>query len=152
VDTGIVDIETNQLWERVKMHRVNFDRYLGKMTGGGLEKLRAEYQAGNEGVILPLIINWIGGPNDVQTKKAEGKMASSVVFVVKGSRVAEKVLKGGLRAVGVKYNVEKFVNGGPDSFCAVCSRWGPSATTLVSVRNTWVFRTALTALTEPRTL
>jgi len=36
-----------------------------------------------------------------------------------------------------------------------CSSWSwppLSATTLVSVRNTWVFRTALTALTEPRTL
>ena len=38
VDAGIVDIETNELWERVKMHGVNFDRYLGKKTGGGLEK------------------------------------------------------------------------------------------------------------------
>jgi len=30
VDAGIVDIETNELWERVKMHGVNFDRYLGR--------------------------------------------------------------------------------------------------------------------------
>jgi len=124
VDAGIVDIETNELWERVKMHGVNFDRYLGKKTGGGLEKLRQELQAENEGVVLPLAINWIGGPKDVQKKKAEGKKASSVVFVVKGSKMAEKVLKGGLRAAGVKYDVEKFVNAGPDSFCGVCSRWG----------------------------
>jgi len=124
VDAGIVDIETNELWERVKMHGVNFDRYLGKKTGGGLEKLRQELQAENEGVVLPLAINWIGGPKDVQKKKAEGKIASSVVFAVKGSKMAEKVLKGGLRAAGVKYDVEKFVNAGPDSFCGVCSRWG----------------------------
>jgi len=124
VDAGIVDIETNELWERVKMHGVNFDRYLGKKTGGGLEKLRQELQAENEGVVLPLAINWIGGPKDVQKKKAEGKKASSVVFAVKGSKMAEKVLKGGLRAAGVKYDVEKFVNAGPDSFCGVCSRWG----------------------------
>jgi len=124
VDTGIVDIETNELWERVKMHGVNFDRYLGKKTGGGLEKLRQELQAENEGVVLPLAINWIGGPKDVQKKKVEGKKASSVVFAVKGSKMAEKVLKGGLRAAGVKYDVEKFVNAGPDSFCGVCSRWG----------------------------
>jgi len=124
VDVGIVDIETNELWERVKMHGVNFDRYLGKKTGGGLEKLRQELQAENEGVVLPLAINWIGGPKDVQKKKAEGKKASSVVFAVKGSKMAEKVLKGGLRAAGVKYDVEKFVNAGPDSFCGVCSRWG----------------------------
>jgi len=102
VDAGIVDIETNELWERVKMHGVNFDRYLGKKTGGGLEKLRQELQAENEGVVLPLAINWIGGPKDVQKKKAEGKKASSVVFAVKGSKMAEKVLKGGLRAAGVK--------------------------------------------------
>jgi len=124
VDAGIVDIETNELWERVKMHGVNFDRYLGKKTGGGLEKLRQELQAENEGVVLPLAINWIGGPKDVQKKKAEGKKASSVVFAVKGSKMAEKVLKGGLRAAGIKYDVEKFVNAGPDSFCGVCSRWG----------------------------
>jgi len=124
VDAGIVDIKTNELWERVKMHGVNFDRYLGKKTGGGLEKLRQELQAENEGVVLPLAIDWIGGPKDVQKKKAEGKKASSVVFAVKGSKMAEKVLKGGLRAAGVKYDVERFVNAGPDSFCGVCSRWG----------------------------
>jgi len=36
VDAGIVDIETNELWERVTMHGINCDRYLGKKTGGGL--------------------------------------------------------------------------------------------------------------------
>jgi len=124
VDAGIVDIETVELWEKVKMHGVNFDRYLGKKTGGGLEKLRQELQAENEGVVLPLAISWIGGPKDVQKKKAEGKKASSVVFAVKGSKMAEKVLKGGLRAAGVKFDVEKFIKAGPDSFCGVCSRWG----------------------------
>jgi len=37
VDEGIVDIETNELWEKVKLHGNNFDRYMGKKTGGGLE-------------------------------------------------------------------------------------------------------------------
>jgi len=124
VDTGIVDIETNELWERVKLHGVNFDRYLGKKTGGGMEKMRQELQAENKGVVLPLAINWIGGPKDVQKKKGEGKKASTVVFDVKGSKMAEKVLKKGLRAAGVKYDVEKFMTAGPDSFCGVCSRWG----------------------------
>jgi len=93
VDAGVVDIEMNELWERVKMHGVNFDKYLGKKTGGGLEKLRQELQVENEGVVLPLAINWIGGPKDVHKKKAEGKKASTVVFAVKGSKMAKKVLK-----------------------------------------------------------
>jgi len=91
VDAGIVDIETNELWERVKMQGVNFDRYLGKKTGGGLEKLRQELQAENEGVVLPLAINWIGGPKDVHEKKVEGKKASTVVFAVKGSTSAKNI-------------------------------------------------------------
>ena len=86
--------------------------------------MRQKLQAENEGVVLPLAINWIGGPKDVQKKKSEGKKASSVVFVVKGSKMAKKVLKGGLRAAGVQYDVEKFMNAGPDSFWGVCSRWG----------------------------
>jgi len=38
--------------------------------------------------------------------------------------MAEKVLKGGLRVAGVQYDVEKFMNARPDSFCGICSRWG----------------------------
>ena len=41
------------------MHAINFDRYLGQKTGGGLGKLRQELQAENEGVVLPLTINRI---------------------------------------------------------------------------------------------
>jgi len=124
VDSGIVDIETNELWERVKMHGVNFDRYLGKKTRGGHEKLRQELQAEKEGVVLPFAINWIGGPNDVHKKKKDGKKALTVGFAVKGSKMAENVLKEGWSAAGVKYNVEKFVNAGPDSFGGMSSRWG----------------------------
>jgi len=124
VDAGIVDIEANELWERVIMHGINFDSDLGNKMGGGLEQLRQELQAANKGIVLSLAINWIGGPKDVQKKEAEGKKASTVVLAVKGSKMAEKVLKGGLRAAGVKYDVEKFMHSGPDSICEVCSTWG----------------------------
>jgi hypothetical protein len=85
--------------------------------------LRQELQPENEGVVLPLAISWIGGPKDVLMKNGEGKTASSVVFALMRSKMAEKVLKGGLRVAGVKYDVENFMTAGPDSFCVVCSRW-----------------------------
>ena len=91
VDAGIVDIEANELWDTGEMHGIKFNRYLGKKTAVGPEKFRQELQAENEGVVLPLAINWIGGVKDVQKKKAEGKIASSVVFVVKRSKMAGKV-------------------------------------------------------------
>jgi len=124
VDAGVVDIESHELWDRVKMHAINFDRDLVNKTGGGLEKLRQELQGENEGVVLPLAIICIGGPKDVHRKIVEGKTASTVVFAVKGSKMAQKVLKGGLRAAGAKYDAEKFINAGPDFFCGTCSRWG----------------------------
>jgi hypothetical protein len=46
-------------------------------------------QAENEGVVLPLAINWIGGPNDVQKQKEEGKKSLTVVFADNGSKMAE---------------------------------------------------------------
>jgi len=60
VDAGSVDIETNELWERVKMHGVNFDRYLGKKTGGvrrpagGMSADHAIIQEGNN--YLPVLL------------------------------------------------------------------------------------------------
>ena len=125
VDTGIVDIKTNELWERVKMHHINFNRYVGKKPGGELEELRHELQAENKGVVLPLTINWIGERKDVQKKMAAGKKASMGVFALKGSEMAKNILKGGLRAVGVKYDAERFMTAGLHFFCGVCSRWGP---------------------------
>jgi len=57
-------------------------------------------------------------------RRGEGKQGSMVMFAVKGSTMVEKVLKGDLRAAGVKYDVKRFMTTGPDSFCIVCSRWG----------------------------
>jgi hypothetical protein len=34
VDLGIIDIEKNETWERVKMHGINFDQYMAKRMEG----------------------------------------------------------------------------------------------------------------------
>jgi len=78
-------------------------------------------QAENEGVDIPLAINWTGGPKDVQRRTGERKSASSVVFAVKGSIMAESDLKGGLNAAAMNYDLEMFLNAGPVSFCRECS-------------------------------
>jgi hypothetical protein len=59
IDQGIIDVEANETWERVKMHGIRFDQYLAKRSGG-LEKLRQKIQAENEGVIIPFAIRWVG--------------------------------------------------------------------------------------------
>jgi hypothetical protein len=86
VDQGIIDIEKNETWERVKMHGINFDQYMAKRSGG-LKKLREEIHAENEGVIIPMAIRWMGRVADMKDKKKNGeKQASSVVLLSRGRR------------------------------------------------------------------
>jgi len=49
VDPGIVDIETNELWEIMRMHRDNFKRYLRKKTGGDMRNCGRNYRLRTRG-------------------------------------------------------------------------------------------------------
>jgi hypothetical protein len=41
-----------------------------------------------------------------------------------GSRLAQILIKKGIKAAGVWYRVEAFTNAGPDSRCELCCGWG----------------------------
>jgi hypothetical protein len=47
-----------------------------------------------------------------------------VVFVVNGSKVAQNLIKKGIKAGGVWHRVEAFTSGGPDSKCERHCGWG----------------------------
>lgn len=95
LDAVSVDIKMNGLCERARIHVVNVDRYLGQKTRGGIEKLRTEIQAKSDEVEVPLAINWIGGPKNVQKNQWEGKKASSVMFAINGRKKAKRFLTAG---------------------------------------------------------
>ena len=59
IDPSIVDITANETWRRVKIHGVPLNRYLGRGTYG-LDKLREEIEAENEGVEIPRQMRWLG--------------------------------------------------------------------------------------------
>ena len=83
VDPTVVDISANETWRRVKIHGVPLNRYLGKGTHG-LEKLREEIEAENEGVEIPMQIRWLGRVPDIKQRSVEGAIrGSSVTFVVR---------------------------------------------------------------------
>jgi hypothetical protein len=52
VDRGVVDVEGNETWERLKIHAVPLVRYMGK-GAEGLQKMREEFEAENEGIAIP---------------------------------------------------------------------------------------------------
>jgi len=52
VDRGVVDVDENETWERLKIHAVPLMRYMGKGTEG-LQKMQEEFEAENEGIAIP---------------------------------------------------------------------------------------------------
>jgi uncharacterized protein Smg (DUF494 family) len=124
IDPGTIDIEKIKTSERVIMHGIKFDQYMAK-TSGGLENLRGEIHAENEGVIVPMAIRWMERVVNIKEKQRNGvKQASSVVLAIKGMKRAQRRLEKGLTVVRVWHEVEHYVNWGPDTFCKSCCGWG----------------------------
>jgi len=124
VDRGVVDVEENETWERLKIHAVPLVRYMGKGTEG-LQKMRAEFEAENEGIAIPTQVRWRVNPHTIRERRQNGEIASSlVVFVRTASRLAQSLIKKGIKAAGVWYHIEAFTNACPDSRCELCCGWG----------------------------
>jgi len=124
VDREVVDDEENETWERLKIHAVPLMRYMGKGTDC-LQKMREEFEAEKEGIAIPTQARWLSIHCTIRDRKQKGEIAaSSVVFVVKGGKVAHGLIKNGIKDAGVWYRVMAFTNVGPDSGCELCCRWG----------------------------
>jgi hypothetical protein len=88
VDIKVIDIEENQSWERLKIHALPLVRYMGKGTQG-LQKMWDEIHAENEGVAVPVQVQWLGSAHGIEERSHRGEIsASSVVVVVKWSMLA----------------------------------------------------------------
>jgi hypothetical protein len=120
VDRGVLDVEENKTWESLKLPAVPLGRYMGKGTEG-LQKMREEFEAENEGVAIPTQGRWLANPRTIKERRRNREIAaSSIVFVTKGSKLAQSSIKKGIKAAGVWYRVKAFPNAGPDSRCELC--------------------------------
>jgi len=96
VDKGVVDVEENEPWERMKIHAVPLVLYMGKGTDG-LQKMREEFEAENEGVVIPAQVRWLANLHTIRERRQNRAIAaSSLVFVVKGNNVAQCLVKMGI--------------------------------------------------------
>jgi len=101
VDRGVLDVDGNETWERLKLHAVPLVRYIGKGTEG-LQKMQEEFGAENEGIAIPTHVRWLAHHRIIRERRKNGEIAvSSVVFVVNGSRLAQSIIKKGIKAAGV---------------------------------------------------
>jgi len=124
VDKGIIDVEGNESWERLKIHTIPLVRYMGNGTEG-LQKMREEIQAENEGVAIPAQVRWLSNPRIIMEREQRGEIkASLVVFIVRGKKMSQRLVSKGVIAAGVRYKVEPYTNAGPASLCKLCGGWG----------------------------
>jgi hypothetical protein len=121
---GVIAVESNETWARLKIHGVQLQRYMRDDPAEGLQLLREEIEAENPGVQIPTA-GWLVAPRWIKERWLREEIkSSSVVLAVKDRAVADRLRTKGLKAAGVYYAVERYVAEGPDVICARCCTWG----------------------------
>jgi hypothetical protein len=122
-DPGIISVQSNETWAKLKIHGVPLNLY--DMDARGLQTLREDIEAENPGVVIPIPPRWVGSQRRIRERHAQGEIrGATVMFAIQDKRVAERLLTTGLRAAGRSYRVERYTIEGPDSLCAKCNAWG----------------------------
>jgi len=80
---------------------------MGKGTEG-LQKMREEFEAENEGITIATLVPWLANRRTIRERRQNGEIAaSSVVFVVMGNKVAQSFIKKGIKAVWRKSRIRR---------------------------------------------
>ena len=58
VGPAIIDLTTNETWQRAKLHGVLLSRYFTR-DSSGLDKLRCKLEAENDGMKISLAVRWL---------------------------------------------------------------------------------------------
>jgi len=88
-DKGVVDVEEDRTWHRLKIHAVTLVWYIRQGTEG-LQKMPEEFEAENKGIKVPTQVQWLANPRTINEGRQNGEITtSSVVFVVKWSKAAQ---------------------------------------------------------------
>lgn len=123
-DPDIIDLTTNKTWQRVKLHGVLLSRYFTR-DSSGLDKLRSELEAENDGMKIPLAVRWLARTEIIYQRWSNKQIdSSSVTFAVKGEGFVEKMIRDGVRVCGRWMRVTQYVQVGPGALCTACSAWG----------------------------
>jgi hypothetical protein len=115
-DTGVMDVEIHESLERLKHHAVSLIRYMGKCTED-LQKMWQPFEMEKEGIVIPTHVRWLANLRPIRQRRQNGEIAvSSVVLVVKGSKLTQRIMKKGIKVGEVRDRVATYTNKGHDSW------------------------------------
>jgi len=73
---GVVDVEDNQSWKQLKIRAVPLIQYMG-IGMEGLQKMLEEFQAENNGIVIPTQVRWLANPHTIRERRQNQKIAAS---------------------------------------------------------------------------
>ena len=124
VDKGIIDVKRIKSWGILKTHTVLLVWYLGQGTEG-LHKIFVEFQEEYNEVRIPAQVRWLSNPCTVSEWEQRAEVnQSSVFFVVRRMKGAQRPANTGVSTARVWYKVKLSWSRGPESLCELCGRWG----------------------------
>lgn len=116
IDQAIVGVEISEHWQRLKVHGMSLERYLGE---GSMELLKRKVQS-STGIELKTLPRWLINENRLRKQQETGKRGSAIVITVKGEAEAKKFCASGLCFGGVIRFVGRYWEAGPSSVCMTC--------------------------------
>ncbi len=116
VNPAVVGVEVLEHWQRLKVHGMSLERYLGE---GSIELLKREVES-STGIQLKAFSRWLISESRLREQQEAGKQGSAIVITVKGEVEAKKLCASGLRFGGVVRVVERYWEAGPSSVCMRC--------------------------------
>jgi len=91
----------------------------------GRHTIREQFELENKAITISTQVWWLAIRLAIRDRKQNREVAPSmVVFVVKGSRAAQGLVKKGIKVAGVWYQVKTYTNAVTDSRCELCCGWG----------------------------
>jgi len=124
VHKQVINVEGIEWWERLKIHTVPQVWHMGNGTHG-VQKMSKEIQEENEGVMILVQVILSLNPQTIRHKEQRGEIkTTSVVFFVRGKKVAQRLVNKGVTAAAVWDQVEQRPNAGPDSLHGHSFGWG----------------------------
>ena len=117
VDTAVIGIEVLENWQRLKVHGMPLERYLGE---GKMELLKREVESAT-GIELKTLPRWLISESRLrEQQEANNKRGSAIVITVSGENEGKRLCASGLRFGGIVKVVEKYWESGPSSVCLTC--------------------------------
>ena len=117
VDAAVVGVEILEHWQRLKVHGMSLERYLGD---GKIELLRWEVESSTK-IKLKTLPRWLISKTRLREQQESGnKQGLAIVITVKEEGEAKQLCASGLRFGGIVRVVERYWEAGPGSVCMTC--------------------------------